>query len=893
MRFQFDGNQPYQLRAIESVSAILQGQERLTPDLRTFALGDLTGALANRLSLTEGDLLANLRQVQEQNGIKPDEKLELIEEEIATAAGIRPVRFPNFSIEMETGTGKTYVYVRTALELHRRYGLRKFIVVVPSIPVREGVLKTLKITQEHLRGLYDNVAYRFTVYDSKNIGRVRQFVQSDCVEILVMTIDSFSKDDNVIRQTTDRLQGATPIHLIQSARPVLVLDEPQNMESEGRIRALAYLNPLFALRYSATHRNPYNLVYRLTPLEAYRQGLVKRIEVASVVTENDFNQAYVHVEEIRSDKKSVQAKIALHRRGADGRIKEKSFLFKPGESLATKAQRPEYETFIVDEVSVSEQVVHFRNGISLPVGRSQGADQVALFREQIRYTIEEHFRKQKRLRDSGIKVLSLFFIDRVENYASDSQTASSAATARKDGLYPGVIRKLFDEAFDQLKTRYPEFAERSAGDVQAAYFAQRSRKGGVSVVVDSTTGQSAEDRAAYNLIMRDKEKLLSFDEPVAFIFSHSALREGWDNPNVCQICTLNQSVSEVKKRQEVGRGMRLVVDTSGVRVAGERMNVLTVVANESYERFVATLQAEMEDAFGTEGAAPKPTNARAKAIAKRTPLEDLPEEFKNLWERIRQRTRYHVTIQTDALVADVIGALNGLAIDPPRIVAEKAVVDGEGERLRAKLVGQGVLAQIADRPAVPNLVTMLDDMLSHISPPIRLTRRTLARILTSLDNMGAAIRNPQEFASKAARVIRERAVHHLIDGIRYEKDGTWYEMSEWSEEQEGGKDRMIEVDKSIYDHIVVQSETEKRFAEGLLARNDVRLFVKLPSWFKVATPVGNYNPDWALVMEELDAHGDAGPLLYLVRETKGTTTADALRGTETQKIRCGERHFVG
>src|SRR5581483_4721816 len=370
-------------------------------------LGSMFGPVINALDLDEQQILKNVRAVQSANGITPDDSLVAIEDTIPTAGGPLPIRFPNFSVEMETGTGKTYVYIRTALELNRRYGIRKFIVVVPSIAVREAVLKTLKITQEHLRALYDNVPYRFTVYDSKSIAKVRQFAQSDCVELLVMTIDSFNKEDNVIRQSTDRLQGATPLFLVQSARPVLILDEPQNMESEGRIRALASLYPLFALRYSATHRNPYNLVYRLTPFEAYRQSLVKRIEVASVV-------------------------------------KEKAYWFKPGECLQKKADRPEYASFVIDEINVTDQVVVFKNGIQVAVGQSQGADQAALFREQIRYTVEEHFRKQKRLKDAGLKVLSIIFIDRVENFIGDQPPGGDAGGA--EGLYPGIIRQLFDEA---------------------------------------------------------------------------------------------------------------------------------------------------------------------------------------------------------------------------------------------------------------------------------------------------------------------------------------------------------------------------------------------------------------------------------------------------------------
>jgi type III restriction enzyme len=891
VRLQFDGNQAFQLRAIESAADLLRGQSRNTLELASPEPGTLFGPLRNRLDLDDAQLLENLQSVQRQNGIAPDRALQTIEETISTVFGNRRLSFPNFSVEMETGTGKTYVYIRTALELNRRYGLRKFIIVVPSVAIREGVIKSLKITQDHLRALYDNVPYRYTVYDSKSIAKVRQFAQSDCVELLVMTIDSFNKEDNVIRQSTDRLQGATPLFLVQASRPILILDEPQNMESEARIRALASLHPLMALRYSATHRNPYNLAYRLTPFEAYRQSLVKRIEVASVVKEDDFNQVFVRVNEIRTAAKTVQAKIAVHQRMANAGIKEKAYLFKPGDSLQTKADRPEYASFVIDEIDVGDQLVRFKNGIEVRVGQTQGGDQAALFREQIRYTVEEHFRKHKRLKESGIKVLSLFFIDRVENYLGEPPV--NKAAGRVDGLYPGIIRKLFDEAFDELKAKYPEFADSKAADVRASYFAKKSRRGGITETIDSTSGQSAEDRAAYNLIMKDKERLLSLEEPVAFIFSHSALREGWDNPNVCQICTLNQTVSEVKKRQEVGRGMRLVVNQQGQRVTEDKSNVLTVVANESYELFVSALQAEMEEAFGKDGAAPRPTNARQKRIAKRKPLDALPEEFLNLWEKIKPKTRYQVSVDSERLIADVLGALDKLKIDPPRIVASKAEItaDIEEDRLDYQHYGQRVVATLVGRQGVPNIVNMIEDLIAHITPAIKLTRKTLIGIVTRTKNRQAALDNPQEFALQAARIVREKAVQQLVDGIQYLKDGTWYDMSEWVEEEETVSERLIPVDNSIYDHIVVQSETERKFAEKLKRMKNVRLFVKLPNWFKVGTPVGQYNPDWGLVMEQV--FGEDGPLLYLIRETKSTTVPDDLRGTENQKIHCGERHFSG
>jgi type III restriction enzyme len=367
----------------------LEGQPRNEIDV-TFSLSGLA-AVPNILNLSDETLLQNLHTVQEQNNISPDDALQYIEAEIETADGVEHVRFPNFSIEMETGTGKTYVYIRTALELFRRYGLRKFIIVVPSVAVREGVLKTLQITEKHLRALYENIPYRYYSYDSGNLAQVRQFALSDSIEIMVMTIDSFNKASNVINQSTDRLQGETPIHLIQAARPILILDEPQNMESELRVKALSALNPLLALRYSATHRNPYNLIYRLTPFDAYRQGLVKRIEVASVVQENDANQVFIRLNSTATEKKKVTAQIAVHKLMKDGTVKEQVVTVKVGDSLQDKTGRIDYQGYEVSEINPGLDVVLFSNGVEIGVGETRGADKEAIFKAQIHSTVEEHF----------------------------------------------------------------------------------------------------------------------------------------------------------------------------------------------------------------------------------------------------------------------------------------------------------------------------------------------------------------------------------------------------------------------------------------------------------------------------------------------------------------------
>lgn len=880
MRFRFDANQPFQQRAIASVVDLFQGLNCQTT-MAAFRVGFLTGEYqTTSFGLDDARLLANLCKVQHANRLPPDEELKKIEEAVELAGTKQAVAFPNFSVEMETGTGKTYVYLRTALELHRRYGLQKFIVVVPSVAVREGVLKTFKVTQGHFAELFDNEPYRYEVYESRNLNRLKSFAEDDGVRFLIMTVDSFNKEENVIRQSTDRLQGRVGLHLLQAVRPVLILDEPQNMASKGRVQALASLNPLAALRYSATHRETYNLVYRLTPFDAYREGLVKKIEVASVVKEHDFNQVFVRVKSIAASKKTVTAKIAVHQRMAAGAVKEKEYTFRPGDNLATKAERSEYESFVIDEINPGTRLVQFANGIVLREGEAQGADEEALFREQIRYTVEAHFRRQEQLRDQGIKVLSLFFIDRVENY-----TAAD-----------GLIRRLFDEAFTDLKTKYPAWQALRPEQVRGAYFAQKKRKGGAVELQDSTTGDNAEDRAAYALIMREKERLLSFSEPTAFIFSHSALREGWDNPNVFQICTLNQTTSETKKRQEVGRGMRLAVNQKGDRLFGDKVNVLTVVANESYEDYVKSLQAEIVEEFGATGAPPRPVNARQKRTAQRRPLAELPAEFRELWDAIKHRTRYRVRVDTPKLTAAVVEDLNRLSIAPPRVVVTKARVEtarGQDAFVALQVSGAKAVANLAGRFPLPNLVEKLLELLGHTAPPIRLTRRTLLDILRGVRDQQMVLDNPEEFAVQAARLIRERLEEHLVVGIQYEKDGTWYDMELFEAEMESSADRMIEATKSLYDRLKWDSDVERKFVLKLEQRDDVKFYVKLPAWFKVPTPVGNYNPDWALVMEERDQFGDPGEKLYLVRETKSTLNLVELYLSEQQKIHCGKQHFEG
>jgi type III restriction enzyme len=881
MEFRFDPAQEHQIKAIDATIGLLEGQAFIRSQL-VVPRGAGFQAIPNRLDLTEADVFANLHNVQVQCGIEADPGLAVIEAAIDTVTGNRATRFANFSLEMETGTGKTYVYLRTAMELFRRFGLRKFVVVVPSVAVREGVLAALRMTERHLKAFYDNPPYRFTVYDSANLSQVRGFALSDGLEIMVMTIDAFARAENVIRVATDQLQGEKPIHLIQAVRPVLILDEPQNMESENRVRALAALDPLFALRYSATHRNPYNVIYRLTPFDAYRQSLVKRIEVASVVQEDNANRPFIRVEQITTAKRTLTARLTVHKLMKSGAIKETTLGFRHGNDLQEKTGRTEYQGFVIDEINAGSGFVHFANNVEVRLGAEVGTERDAILEEQIRYTIEEHFRKQRRYLDRGIKVLSLFFVDRVDNFVPED----------------GKLRLLYVKCFNEVKQRFPEWHDKAPMQVEAHYFASRNRRGGAVEFMD-TSGRSREDETAFNLIMRDKERLLSFDEPTAFIFSHSALREGWDNPNVFQICTLREVGSDTERRQQVGRGVRLPVDQSGERVHDSAVNVLTVVASESYERFVSVLQREIEAEYGREGVPPPPPNARKRTSIKLRKAYLLKPEFKELWDRIKHHTRYAVTIDTPKLIADVVPDLDRAEIRRPRITIAKAEMRARlFEDMFEPIVQSGARTAIdlAGRYPLPNLIEIMEGLMENTSPPMRLSRRTLLAIFRATSNKQAALDNPHDFAMTAVNIIKDKLAEQLVGGIRYEKDGTWYEMTDFKDEIETWEEYIVPSNATdgvggthLYDGVLFDSEgVERPFIEDLERRKDVKLYIKLPGWFTVDTPIGRYNPDWAIVMTDPE---DGQAALYLVRETKDTLDLSKLRPDERRKIACGKAHF--
>jgi len=874
MKIKFESNQQYQLDAVNAVIDIFTGQP-LAQGAYEIRFEEAAGALrmgelgtGNRLLLSTDNLLKNVRDVQAHNEIAQSDTLETIEAEMPVGDGTAPVSFPNCSVEMETGTGKTYVYLRTIYELRARYGFTKFIIVVPGIAIREGVMKSIEMTREHFQQLYGNVPVDAWVYDSKQYSRLRQFATSNQLQVLVINIDAFNKKDiSVIYQDKDQLSGRRPIEFVQATQPIVIMDEPQNMETDTARAAIAGLNPLCTLRYSATHRNPYNLLYRLDPVKAYDLRLVKQIEVDSILETADYNQPFIEVQAIEVAGGGPRAKLVIDVDTTAGMKRKKMTVSRPGVDLFDlSGGRENYRGYITANIHAGYGFIAFTNGVRLTAGQTHGSHSEEAMKIQIHKTIEDHFEKELIVStlpdEQRIKVLSLFFIDRVANYADED----------------GKIRRWFNEAYKEIAAR-PEYAALKPLPVNAihnGYFAQDKGK------PKDTSGNTRADDEAYSLIMRDKERLLSVEEPLRFIFSHSALREGWDNPNVFQICTLNETRSQMKKRQEIGRGMRLPVRMNGERCHDEMINKLTVVANESYREFAEKLQTEIEEETGVnfEG---RVKDKRERQVVRLRKDWRLNPDFRELWDRIKHRTRYRVEFETEELIKGAVKLLKDEtrmpAIETPTFVIET---------VKADLTTSGVETTVISRSEqdISNYNAPIPDLIGYLQRETELTRHTIADILIRGGRLDEVKKNPRQFLDQALDAIRTTQKSLMVEGIKYERiAGAEYEMMLFEEKEiMGYLDTMVPVQSSIYDHVVYESATEREFAQALDARIDIKLFIKLPAWFTVDTPLGTYNPDWAIVKQE-------DRKLYLVRETKGVKQVSDLRESEWQKIQCGRKHF--
>ncbi|MBK9958900.1 MAG: DEAD/DEAH box helicase family protein [Chitinophagaceae bacterium] len=860
MKLHFDSNQEYQLDAVKSITDIFEGQPLNGGDFEfsIFQAGALHSeyGFGNRLTLSEEQIWENVKAIQSANEIKNDkEALEGM----------------NFSIEMETGTGKTYVYLRTIFELNKLYGFKKFVIVVPSVAIREGVLKNLQITQEHFQTLYDKVQVNPEVYDSKKVSNLRGFASGNAIQILVINIDSFAKDENIINKTTDKLTGKKPIEFIQSTNPIVIVDEPQNMETEIRKRAIENLNPLCTLRYSATHTNLYNLMYSLNPVKAYDLGLVKQIEVDSVLSENDFNSAYIQVESVNRSGNSITAKIKIDVNTPDG-VKRKTVTAnaRKNDLFELSGRNDRYDGLKIYEIDFGSQQIELTNGVILGVGQSQGGMNDEVMKFMIRKTVEEHLRKEKQYRSKGIKVLSLFFIDKVKNYREYDVNGNKV---------PGRFAKWFEEIYleEIAKPVFKDLIPNRPEDLHEGYFSQ-DNKGKVK----DTGGETQADDDTYKLIMQEKERLLDVNTPLRFIFSHSALREGWDNPNVFQICTLNETKSEIKKRQEIGRGLRLSVNQEGQRIFDRNINKLTVVANESYDEFAKALQNEIEQDCGVDFSGRVKDKGKKQKVNLRKGFEADPK-FLQIWEKIKFHTKYSVNYDTAELITFAAKAVKEMPeTKKPSIRSNKNKVEITDEGVKGLLLSDSGNDDYSFPLEMP-------DMLGYIQSKTELTRSTILEIIKKSGRIAEVLINPQLFMDNVVVAIRQVLYELMIEGIKYEKiGGKVYEMKLFEDnELEIYVDKFThtvkEPDKTIYENLMpLQSDVESQFAKDCESSENVEFYFKLPFWFKINTPIGTYNPDWAVVFKDEKK-------IYFVAETK--SAGQELRGSEKMKIKCGKEYF--
>ena len=891
MKLKFDPNQQYQLDAIDAVVDIFAGQPADSDG--TIRHMDRDGQLSleatiargNSLTLDIVQIIKNTHKIQEKNGIEKSETKEggfSIPMTFPLEIGKKSLKYGmNFSVEMETGTGKTYVYLRTIHELHQCYGWKKFIIVVPSVAIREGVLKNLAITGEHFADLYNKPEMDYYVWDSKKTGQAREFATNDTLQIMVITIDSFAKAQNVMNRQSDY---GRPLDFIKATHPVVILDEPQNMETDIRRNAIASLNPLCTLRYSATHKHLYNLLYRLTPVDAYDKGLVKKIEVHSVQSKDNYNDAYINVLSLeRQSKTRSFAKIEVDASDEYG-LQRKIIKAFPGDDLEAKTGRSVYAGYYVESINHGDDCVEFSNGKVVYVGQRDESLHDDIIKRQIELTIDDHFDKQRRL-GSSVKVLSLFFIDKVANYRE-----YTANGARK-----GKFAKWFEEAYAKVASK-PKYAGvmdgLSASEVHDGYFAaDKSGQWKDSRDTKGEGGRTKDDDTAYNLIMKDKERLLDTGEPLRFIFSHSALREGWDNPNVFQICTLNETSSQMKKRQEIGRGLRLPVNIDGQRVYDDSINVLTVVANESYAEFSRKLQTEIEEETGIHFGG-RIKNRDNRRVVKFQKSRALDPAFKELWDKIKHKTTYRVAIDTEKLVTEAANELAQVAISKPHIADTKTLIDSmnNGSGFMVRETGFNAYAARQTEVKIPNL-------LADIQRRTQMTRRVIFDVLDRAGMFEQMAINPQQVIDETAQAIDRVKQRLAVDGVKYHRTGEYYDMTlfENSELQtylydaaiKSGAIAVTDQTKTVYDYVTVDSEVEREFMRSLEDNADVKFYIKLPGWFKIDTPVGKYNPDWAVAFG-----GDRR--IYFVAETKGSDDINDnhLSANERSKITAARQHFA-
>ena len=1015
MKLQFK-HQKFQADAAKAVVDVFVGQPYLTPTYmidRGYEKIEADGVKSSQIAIKEEEdftgwrnerivpelsdklILEHLQKVQRTNQLKPSDKLE--------------GRY-NLTIEMETGVGKTYTYIKTMYELNKHYGWSKFIVVVPSIAIREGVYKSFQVTQDHFAEEYGK-KIRFFIYSSKNLEEIATFASDSSINVMIINMQAFNKsvdaneklesgkraDKNsaIIFRKLDSFRSRRPIDVIAKTNPILIIDEPQSVEGAATKKNLKLFCPLLTLRYSATHKSDsiYNMVYRLDAMEAYNKRLVKKIAVKGITESGSTaTEGFVYLESINvSKEKNPTASIQFDCKGAKG-IRQKNVTVGIGYNLYDNSGNlDEYkEGFVVKSIDGRDNSVEFLNGIKIFAGDVIGkVSEDQLRRIQIRETILSHLERERQLFHKGIKVLSLFFIDRVEKYKQydeDGHPFNGIYADMFEEEYNDIIGSMQLRAGDDDYIRYLEVI--SAHDTHAGYFSV-DKKGKMtdSKLSDKKEGTS-DDIDAYDLIMKNKELLLDRDpkkSPVRFIFSHSALREGWDNPNVFQICTLKQSSSEVRKRQEVGRGLRLCVNQDGERMDAnvlgndvQSINVLTVIASESYDSFAKGLQTELADAVADrpvavtadlfkgkvivdaggneqvvdgdtaqaiyfdlivngyidkkgvltdkyyadkangaiqvaeevadsrdsvinildsvyDSRAMQPENARDKNVELQVDPDKLAmPEFKALWKRISPKSVYVVDFDTDELVNKAIASINrNLHVPKIFFKVETGAMDeikSKDSLLDGSAFSKSKSSTYDSSKQIRVGSSVKYDLIGKLVGETGLTRKAVVAILTGIEKsvFEQFKFNPEEFIIKAAALINDEKATAIIQHITYNVLDEHYDTDIFTEPTIKGKlgTNAMKAQRHLYDHIVYDSTNERDFAADLDTNTDVAVYVKLPDSFYIATPVGHYNPDWAIAFYEGTVKH-----IYFVAETKGSMSSMQLRLIEESKIHCAREHF--
>ena len=993
MRLHFK-HQKFQADAAKAVVDVFAGQPYLTP---TYMMDRGTGYIQQSMTddvdftgwsnqrvvpeLNDQIILEHIRKIQRANQIAPSDKLE------GRADGY------NLTVEMETGVGKTYTYIKTMYELNRAYGWSKYIVIVPSVAIREGVYKSFQMTEEHFAEEYGK-KIRFFIYNSAQLTEIDRFASDSSINVMIINSQAFNakgKDANRIRMKLDEFRSRRPIDIIAKTNPILIIDEPQSVEGKQTKERMKDFHPMLTLRYSATHRadSIYNMIYRLDAMEAYNKRLVKKIAVKGISESGTTaTNSYVYLESINLSKSDPTATIQFDVKQAAG-TKAKSRIVKIGDNLYDySGGLEEYRNgFVVKSIDGRDDSVEFLNGVRIYAGDVIGkVDEDQLRRIQIRETILSHIQRERQLFYKGIKVLSLFFIDEVKNYrdydAAGEPINGKFATMFEEE-YADIIGTMQLVMGEDDYIRYLDSIP--ANKTHAGYFSVD----GKGKMVNSKLGKketTSDDVSAYELIMKNKELLLDRDpkrSPVRFIFSHSALREGWDNPNVFQICTLKQSSSDVRKRQEVGRGLRLCVNQNGERmdtgVLGNdvhNINVLTVIASESYDSFAKGLQSEMAEAVadrpravtaelfvgkvikdeqGNEqvidrdtanaihydliingyidkkGAltdkyyqdkangkiavteevadsadsvvaiidsaydahAMQPENARGNNVELQVDEDKLAmPEFKALWSKINARSVYVVDFDTEELVRKAITALDRkLHVSKIFFRVESGAMENIGSK-EELASGESFKKQESDTYGVDIAANanVKYDLIGKLVDETGITRKAIIAILQGIQPVvfNQFRDNPEEFIVKAAALINEEKATAIIEHITYDVLDDHYGTDIFTDPTIKGRlgVNAMKANKHLYDHIVYDSTNERDFATELDTNSDVAVYVKLPDGFYISTPVGKYNPDWAIAFYEGTVKH-----IYFVAETKGSMSSMQLRQIEQSKIHCAEEHF--